>query len=127
MTGPVPDVSREGWNSLPRKRKEQEIDPAAFEARLPPPLSVQLSQVSMNPDEILSDKIIPPSPTMSERETWRYRFAGMAMQSIISSERWRDTVIKAASKDEIDPLVVVSKASVEYADAMLAELERGHG
>lgn len=59
--------------------------------------------------------------------TKREYFAGLAMQGLCSAmmdERARDFVISRAKEFDCEPKRALAKISVQYTDALLAELER---
>lgn len=81
----------------------------------------------------LCERVGEPKSKMPERETWRYRFAGMAMQGLLSAIYSDKEMLDSFTMDEtksafgrhITGCEAVTTNAIHYADALLRELERG--
>lgn len=60
----------------------------------------------------------------NQREEFRYQFAGQALQGTLANAELMDSVKRIADEAQIDFKEAAASFAVEFADALIAELDK---
>jgi len=60
----------------------------------------------------------------NQREEFRYQFAGQALQGTLANVELMDSVKRVADAAQIDYKEAAASFAVEFADALIAELDK---
>lgn len=60
----------------------------------------------------------------NQREEFRYQFAGQALQGTLANVELMDSVKRVADEAQIDFKEAAASFAVEFADALIAELDK---
>ena len=61
---------------------------------------------------------------ITQKQEFRYQYAGMALQAIITNSEFMDSVKRISDEVQMDFKEAAASVAVEFADALIAELDR---
>ena len=61
---------------------------------------------------------------INQKQEFRYQYAGMALQAIITNSEFMDSVKRISDEAQMDFKEAAASVAVEFADALIAELDR---